>query len=73
MNAAIDPTRTALIVIDLQRDFCSPGGYAHLAGIDMAPMQAVVANAVRLLQAARAAGLLVVQNKCLKVEHARHA
>lgn len=57
------PDRTALLVIDLQRDFCSPGGYAHQAGIDIAPMQAVVANAARLLQAARAAGLLVVHTR----------
>ena len=63
MDTAPDPTRTALLVIDLQRDFCSPGGYAHQAGIDIAPMQAVVANTVRLLQAARAAGLLVVHTR----------
>lgn len=63
MDAAFDPTRTALVVIDLQRDFCSPGGYADKAGIDIGPMQAVVANAVRLLHAARAAGLLVVHTR----------
>ncbi|MDO9132609.1 cysteine hydrolase family protein [Hydrogenophaga sp.] len=63
MHTAPDPSRTALLVIDLQRDFCSPGGYAHQAGIDIAPMQAVVANALRLLQAARTAGLLVVHTR----------
>lgn len=63
MDTAPDPTRTALVVIDLQRDFCSPGGYADRAGIDIAPMQAVVVNAVRLLQAARTAGLLVVHTR----------
>ena len=63
MDTAPDPSRTALVVIDLQRDFCSPGGYAHQAGIDIGPMQAVVVNAVRLLKAARAAGLLVVHTR----------
>jgi biuret amidohydrolase len=63
MATAPDPSRTALVVIDLQRDFCSPGGYAEKAGIDIGPMQAVVANAVQLLQAARAAGLLVVHTR----------
>ena len=63
MDTAFDPTHPALVVIDLQRDFCSPGGYAHQAGIDIGPMQAVVANTVRLLQAARAAGLLVVHTR----------
>jgi nicotinamidase-related amidase len=63
MDTPFDPSRTALVVIDLQRDFCSPGGYAAQAGIDTAPMQAVVVNAVRLLQAARSAGLLVVHTR----------
>jgi nicotinamidase-related amidase len=54
---------TALIVIDMQRDFCSPGGYAHQAGIDISRMQAVVGQVQRLLQAARNAGLLVVHTR----------
>jgi nicotinamidase-related amidase len=58
-----DPTLTALIVIDMQRDFCSPGGYAHQAGIDIAPMQAVVSHVQRLLAAARAAGLTIVHTR----------
>lgn len=58
-----DPSTTALIVIDMQRDFCSPGGYAQQAGIDIAPMQAVVLQVQRLLTAARAAGLTVVHTR----------
>ena len=54
---------TALLLIDLQRDFCSPGGYAHRAGIDITRTQAVVAHARRLLLAARAQGLLVVHTR----------
>jgi nicotinamidase-related amidase len=60
---AFDPASTALIVIDMQRDFCSPGGYAHQAGIDIAPMQVVVPQVQRLLAAARAGGLLVVHTR----------
>ncbi len=55
--------KTALLVIDMQRDFCSPGGYAHQAGIDIAPMQAVVPQVQRLLAAARAAGLTIVHTR----------
>jgi biuret amidohydrolase len=62
MNA-FDPATTALIVIDMQRDFCSPGGYAQQAGLDIAPMQAVVPQVQRLLAAARAAGLTVVHTR----------
>lgn len=59
----LDPATTALIVIDMQRDFCSPGGYAQQAGLDIAPMQAVVLQVQRLLTAARAAGLTVVHTR----------
>lgn len=57
------PRHTALIVIDMQRDFCSEGGYAHRAGMDVARLQGPVANIQRLLAAARAAGLLVVHTR----------
>jgi biuret amidohydrolase len=59
----LDRAQTALIVIDMQRDFCSPGGYAHRSGIDIERMQAVVSTVRQLLQAARAAGLLVVHTR----------
>jgi len=59
----LDPACTALVVIDMQRDFCSPGGYAHQAGIDVSRMQAVVGQVQRLLHAAREAGLLVVHTR----------
>ena len=54
---------TALIVIDMQRDFCSPGGYADHAGMDISRMRAVIGQAQRLVQAARAAGVLVVHTR----------
>lgn len=65
MNApsAFQPATTALIVIDMQRDFCSPGGYAQQAGLDIGPMQAVVPQVQRLLAAARAAGLTIVHTR----------
>lgn len=61
--ADLDPQATALIVIDMQRDFCSPGGYAHQAGLDIARMQAVVGQVKALLVAARAAGLHVFHTR----------
>lgn len=54
---------TALIVIDMQRDFCSPGGYAEHTGMDISRAQAVIPQVQALLQAARAAGLLVVHTR----------
>jgi nicotinamidase-related amidase len=60
---ALDPATTALVVIDMQRDFCSPGGYAHQAGLDIARMQAVVGQVKALLTAARAVGLHVFHTR----------
>lgn len=59
----LDPATTALVVIDMQRDFCSPGGYAHQAGLDIARMQAVVGQVKALLVAARGAGLHIVHTR----------
>jgi len=56
----LDLAQTALIVVDLQNGYASPGGYRSLAGQDMGPARQVVDNSVRLLAAARAAGLTVV-------------
>jgi biuret amidohydrolase len=60
---SVKSLKTALIVIDMQRDFCSPGGYAHQAGIDINRMQAVIAQAERLLRAAQSAGYMVVHTR----------
>lgn len=54
---------TALVVIDMQRDFCSPGGYADTAGMDVQRLREPIAHIQRLLQAARTAGLLVVHTR----------
>ncbi|MDO8903859.1 cysteine hydrolase family protein [Hydrogenophaga sp.] len=63
MSAAFPPAHTALIVIDMQRDFCSPGGYADQAGMDVQRLREPIANIQKLLQAARTAGLLVVHTR----------
>lgn len=59
----MNPAATALLVIDMQRDFCSPQGYAARAGIDVARLARPIAQIQRLLMAARAGGLLVVHTR----------
>lgn len=59
----IEPTVTALLVIDMQRDFCSPQGYAARAGLEVARLARPIAQIQRLLLAARAAGMLVVHTR----------
>jgi len=59
----LDPATTALIVIDMQRDFCSPYGYAAPAGLDVARLSQPVHQIRQLLAAARASGMLVVHTR----------
>ena len=50
----------ALIVIDMQRDFAEPGGFGESLGNDVAPIQAIVPNVRRLLEAFRAKNLPII-------------
>ena len=58
-----DAASTALVIIDMQRDFCEAGGYAAQAGLDAARLAGTIGNIRRLLDAARSAGLLVVHTR----------
>ena len=60
---ACDPTRTALLVIDMQRDFCSPEGASAKAGENVAPLQAIVPLLRQVADAARRAGLVLVHTR----------
>ena len=55
--------RTALLVIDMQRDFLDPRGYAAKAGLNIVPLQSAIAPVRRLLDAARAAGMMIVHTR----------
>lgn len=59
----IQPAYTALLVIDMQRDFCSPGGYAETAGFDILHLRRPIPNILRLIDAARTAGMLVIYTR----------
>jgi biuret amidohydrolase len=55
-------SRTALLMIDFQRDFCAEGGYSdRFAGLDW--VKPILAPARRLLDAARRAGIFVVHTR----------
>lgn len=60
---ALQASRTALLVIDMQRDFCAAGGYAAQAGLDVARLAAPIAAIARLLATARRAGLQVLHTR----------
>jgi nicotinamidase-related amidase len=55
------PRHTALVVIDMQNDFVSNDGKVAQAGNDPSAIQAIVPTLQRLVEGARASGVLVVQ------------
>ena len=58
-----DPKTTALLIIDMQRDFVMPGGFGEALGNDVTPLQATIAPTKRVLEAARKKGMLVIHTR----------
>lgn len=58
-----DPATTALVVIDMQRDFIENGGFGASLGNDVRPLQAIIPVTARLIAAARSAGLAVIHTR----------
>jgi nicotinamidase-related amidase len=57
------PGKTALIVIDMQRDFLLPGGFGESLGNDVDKLLKVVPPLADLIGAARSAGILVIHTR----------
>ncbi|MES2861856.1 MAG: pyrimidine utilization protein B [Pseudomonadota bacterium] len=56
----ISPANTAVIVIDMQNAYASPGGYLDLAGFDISGARRVIDNTRGVLDVARRAGMPVI-------------
>ena len=54
------PAETALIIVDMQNAYASPGGYTNLAGFDISGAPAAIANIKQAAAAARAVGMPVI-------------
>ena len=59
MSAPFDPAATALLVIDMQKDFCAAQGYMHNLGCELERLRRPIEPLRRLLAAARRAGLTI--------------
>ena len=60
---AVDTEATALLLIDMQRDFLEPGGFGAALGNDVTVLRTIVEPCRRLLGAARTAGLTVIHTR----------
>lgn len=58
-----DPAHTALLIIDMQRDFVEPGGFGASLGNDVSLLQAIIPTVQRVLHAWRDMGGLVVHTR----------
>jgi nicotinamidase-related amidase len=62
-DATFTPANTALVIIDMQTDFCGVGGYVDKMGYDLSLTRAPIAPIKRLLDESRRAGLLVIHTR----------
>ena len=62
-NGDLKPSNTALIVIDMQTDFCGVGGYVDKMGYDISLTRAPIEPLRKLMPAMRAAGYTVMHTR----------
>jgi len=54
---------TALVVIDMQRDFVEPGGFGEALGNDVSLVRSVIEPCTKLLEIARESGIMVIHTR----------
>ena len=59
----LDPDHTALVVIDMQRDFIEPGGFGASLGNNVALLEAIIPTTARLISLFRARGWPIIHTR----------
>jgi nicotinamidase-related amidase len=62
-DGALNPANTALIIIDMQTDFCGKGGYVDTMGYDISLTRAPIEPIAQVLAAFRAKGYTVIHTR----------
>ena len=60
---AFDARATALLIIDMQRDFLEPGGFGELLGNDVSLLRSTIEPCRAVLETARRRGLTVIHTR----------
>lgn len=58
-----DLSKTALIIIDMQRDFCEVGGFGEALGNDVTPTKSIIPTVKKVLDAAREKKMFIVHTR----------
>jgi ureidoacrylate peracid hydrolase len=66
LNQIVTPAHTALLLVDMQHDFCSPGGVMDSVGAEMSAIEAIVPKLTGFVTEARRHGVTVVN---IRTEH----
>jgi ureidoacrylate peracid hydrolase len=59
-NITVDAAKSALLIVDMQNDFCSKGGWLDSRGIDISPNRKPIQPLAALIEAFRKNGIPVV-------------
>ncbi|TMN22125.1 cysteine hydrolase family protein [Lentibacillus cibarius] len=62
-NFEFNAEKTALVIIDMQRDFCAPGGFGEKLGNDITLTRSIIPNIEKVLEASREKGMFVVHTR----------
>ncbi|KAH8672081.1 putative Peroxyureidoacrylate/ureidoacrylate amidohydrolase RutB [Tricladium varicosporioides] len=63
VDGGLDPKTTALVIIDMQKDFCSPKGYLVHQGYDISPVREIIPRLQHLLEVFREHGFTIYHTR----------
>jgi ureidoacrylate peracid hydrolase len=70
-TSLVDPRHTALVIVDMQNDFCHPQGVMGRHGEDLSEFPAAIETIAGLVKTARASGAMIVHVQGANMETGR--